>query len=95
MYIYRQNHKSYSLVLVVISLKKKRQYKKFKNLRSQRYLNSWYSPHTKSWRERTSEWKWQEYKESLDKEKISKQDSSNVVNDASEPTPLTDLDGGD
>lgn len=39
--------------------------------------------------------KWQEYQESLDKEKRSKQDSSNVVNDASEPTPLTDLDGGE
>lgn len=38
---------------------------------------------------------WQQYQESLDKEKRSKQDSSNVVNDASEPTPLTDLDGGD
>ena len=28
-------------------------------------------------------------------EKPSKQDSSDVVNDGSEPTPLTDLDGGD
>ena len=34
-------------------------------------------------------------KELLDKEKKSKQDSSDVVNDGSEPTPLTDLDGGD
>lgn len=39
--------------------------------------------------------KWHESQESLDKEKRSKQDSSNVVNDGSEPTPLTDLDGGD
>ena len=36
-----------------------------------------------------------ENKELLDKEKKSKQDSSDVVNDGSEPTPLTDLDGGD
>ena len=28
-------------------------------------------------------------------EKPSRQDSSDVVNDGSEPTPLTDLDGGD
>lgn len=38
---------------------------------------------------------WKQTQESLDKEKKSKQDSSNVVNDGSEPTPLTDLDGGD
>ena len=37
--------------------------------------------------------RWKENLESLDKEKRSKQDSSNVVNDGSEPTPLTDLDG--
>lgn len=29
------------------------------------------------------------------KKLLAKQDSSNVVNDGSEPTPLTDLDGGD
>lgn len=34
-------------------------------------------------------------KESVEQGQISKQDSSNVVNDGSEPTPLTDLDGGD
>lgn len=34
-------------------------------------------------------------KESAEQGQISKQDSSNVVNDGSEPTPLTDLDGGD
>ena len=36
-----------------------------------------------------------EARERLNKDKESKQDSSNVVNDGSEPTPLTDLDGGD
>lgn len=34
-------------------------------------------------------------KESGEQGQTSKQDSSNVVNDGSEPTPLTDLDGGD
>nr|YP_010743642.1 hypothetical protein QAZ32_mgp51 [Diaporthe sojae]WET30388.1 hypothetical protein [Diaporthe sojae] len=34
-------------------------------------------------------------KESIEQGQKSKQDSSNVVDDGSEPTPLTDLDGGD
>ena len=38
---------------------------------------------------------WKLNQELLNKEKKSKQDSSDVVNDGSEPTPLTDLDGGD
>jgi len=38
---------------------------------------------------------WKSNQELLDKEKKSKQDSSDIVNDGSEPTPLTDLDGGD
>ena len=36
---------------------------------------------------------WKLNQELLNKEKKSKQDSSDVVNDGSEPTPLTDLDG--